>query len=226
MTITPGVTGYGVKPRAFVDPPAKTHTQDELRTQRRKFVYRPLRYGADFDLTAEVRAIVGPVADKLTGEPCPASSGYVEAAEAIVEAVRGLCDTAIEMVNEAKVARVGYTDRKRARAALRSLHAVAPPEITRAALIDGSWQTGVIDMAAPLSGPLADLLGRATPSASDTLVESLRVLDRAAADLDHRIDKAAFYRSQNPTATTTTANDTEAARRTLAALGIRMEDNQ
>ncbi|QTI66871.1 hypothetical protein [Gordonia polyisoprenivorans] len=226
MTISTGATGYGVRPRTFEDPPAKSHTQDELRAQRRKFVYRPLRYGADFDLAAEVHAVVGPVADKLTGEPCPASAGYVGAAQAVVEAVAQLCDTTIEMVNDRKVARVGYTDRDRARRALRTLHAVAPPEITRAALIDGSWQTGVVDMAAPLSGPLADLLSRATPSASDTLVESLRALDRAAADLDHRIDKAAFYRSQNPTATTTTADDPEAARRTLADLGIDMEANQ
>lgn len=68
MTIAPGVTGYGVRPRTFVDPPAKTHTQDELRAQRRKFVYRPLRYGADFDLAAEAApsSALSPTSSRLS----------------------------------------------------------------------------------------------------------------------------------------------------------------
>lgn len=71
----------------------KIATHEELRAHRRKFVYRPLLYDADFHLTAEVRAIVGPVAQKLATEPCPASSGYVDAVEAFVEAVAHLLYT-------------------------------------------------------------------------------------------------------------------------------------
>lgn len=218
MTIAPGVTGYGVKPRAFFDPPAKTFSQDEKRARRRRHL--PVSYGRDLDLTAEIRGVIRPVADRLT------TAGLIGDVDEIAEAARELCVTCADLLNDAKISRIDYTSRNRARAALKTLTKQPVPEISRVALSDGSWPEVLADMAAPLSGPLADLLGRANPSASDQVVEALRLLDRAAPDLDRRVDRTLLFRQQNHHVPAHTDDDTDAARRTLADLGIGMEDNQ
>ncbi|MGC5245566.1 hypothetical protein ACPXB3_01335 [Gordonia sp. DT219] len=219
MTITPGVTGYGVKPRAFFDPPAKTFSQDEKRARRRRHL--PVSYGRDFDLAAEIHGVIRPVANRLT------AAGLVADVDEIGEAVRELCVICADLLNDAKISRIDYTSRSRARAALKTLTKQPVPEISRAALADGSWPDMLADMAAPLSGSLADLLGRANPSASDQVVEALRLLDRAVLDLDRRIDRAMLFRSQNPHAPSQSErDDPEAARRTLADLGIQMKAHQ
>lgn len=218
MTITPGVTGYGVKPRAFFDPPAKIFSQDEKRARRRRHL--PVSYGRDFDLATEVRGVLEPVAHKLT------AAGLVAEVDEIAEAVQELCDTCAALLNDAKVSRVDYASRSRARAALKTLTKQPVPEISRAALADGSWPDLLVDMAEPLSEPIAGLLGRANPSVSDQVVEALRLLDRAALDLDRRVDRTLLFRQQNHHVPAHTDDDTDAARRTLADLGIDMEANQ
>lgn len=89
----------------------------------------------------------------------------------------------------------------------------------------------LIGLTRPLSGPLSDLLGRQVtdrrglPSVSDELVDALRTLDCAVLDLDRKIDRARSYRDQNRHAAAA-ANpnaDAEAARATLAELGIGIE---
>ncbi|MFZ2528753.1 MAG: hypothetical protein WAX14_14055 [Rhodococcus sp. (in: high G+C Gram-positive bacteria)] len=60
---------------------------------------------------------------------------------------------------------------------------------------------------------------------SDELVDALRTLDCAVLDLDRKIDRARSYRDQNRHAAAA-ANpnaDAEAARATLAELGIGIE---
>lgn len=211
-------TGYGVRPRIYVDPPAVAHTQAEKRARRRRHL--PVSYGRDFDLAAEVRGVLEPVAHKLT------AAGLVAEADEIAEAVRELCDTCAALLNDAKVSRVDYASRSRARAALKTLTKQPVPEFSRVALSDGSWTDTLADMAAPLSDPLAGLLGRANSSASDQVVEALRLLDRAALDLDRRVDRTLLFRQQNHHVPARTDDDPEAARRTLADLGIDMEANQ
>ncbi|MFT4126121.1 MAG: hypothetical protein QM662_07800 [Gordonia sp. (in: high G+C Gram-positive bacteria)] len=210
-------TGYGVRPRIYVDPPTKTYTQDEKRDRRRRHL--PVSYGRDFDLATEVRGVLEPVANKLT------AAGLVAEVDEIAEAVRELCVTCADLLNDARVSRVDYASRSRARAALKTLTKQPVPEIPRVALSDGSWTDMLADMAAPLSGPLADLLGRANPSVSDQVVEALRLLDRAALDLDRRVDRTLLFRQQNHHVPARPDDDTDAARRTLADIGIDMEAN-
>lgn len=222
--IVTGATGYGVRRREFIDPPPKTYSQDELRDRRRKHL--PIQLDAAFDLTEELRAVLGAAEAKLASEPCPGTPGYQEVVTAISGAVEQLCDRVADLLNEAKVAKVRDADRPRARAALKALAAKPAPEITRAALIESRWAAPLTDLAQTLSAPLSDLLGRQAadrrglPSASDELIDALRGLDRAVLDLNHRIDRARSYRDQNRHTNPNPNADTEAARATLAELGI------
>ncbi|GAB2671977.1 hypothetical protein GCM10027169_37230 [Gordonia jinhuaensis] len=212
-------TGFGVRPRIFLDPPAKTFSQDEKRTRRRRHL--PVRYGRDLGLTDEIRGVIRPVADRLT------AAGLIGDVDEIAEAVRELCVTCADLLNDAKISRIDYASRSRARAALKTLTKQPVPEISRAALADGSWPDMLADMSEPLSAPLANLLGRANPSVSDAVVEALRLLDRAVLDLDRRIDRTLLFRSQNPHAPSQSErDDPEAARATLADLGVQLEDNR
>lgn len=227
-TVT-GATGYGVRRREFIDPPPTTYSQDELRDRRRRHL--PIQLGATFDLGEELRAILGAAEAKLATEPCPGTPGYQEAVTAISDSVQELCDRVGDLINEAKVAKVRDTDRPRARAALKALAAKPTPEVTRQLLIEGTWADPLASLAQPLSAPLSDLLGRQSDSrrglatVSDEVVDALRSLDRAVRALTLRIDRARSYRSQNRHAAAA-ANpnaDTEAARATLAELGIGIE---
>lgn len=227
--IVTGATGYGVLRREFIDPPPTTYSQAELRLRRRRHL--PVSYGRDFDLTEELRAILGAAEAKLATEPCPGHSNYIESVSAISDSVRELCDRVGDLINEAKVSRVRDTDRPRARAALKALAAKPSPEVTRQSLIEGTWSDPLALLAQPLSGPLSDLLSRQVTdrrglaSVSDELIDALRSLDRVVLDLDRRIDRARSYRDQNRHAAAA-ANpnaDAEAARATLAELGIGIE---
>lgn len=100
------------------------------------------------------------------------------------------------------------------------------PTITAELLADGSWVTGLVD----LTRHNSDLLGRQAadrrnaPTVSNTIFDTLRVLDRAALTLNRRIDKSEFCRSQRPTPTDVAHHDAQSARDTLRELGI--ETNQ
>ena len=64
------------------------------------------------------------------------------------------------------------------------------------------WAAVLTGHAAPYCGPLSDLLSRAAPpdtrrgapTVSETLVDALRVLDQAAINAEHSLDRAAFFR--------------------------------
>ncbi|OPX14315.1 hypothetical protein [Gordonia sp. i37] len=224
--VVTGATGYGVRRREFIDAPTPNYSQDELRDRRRKHL--PIQLDAAFDLGEELRAVLGAAEAKLATEPCPGTPGYIESVTAISGAVEELCDRARNLVHAAKVSRVRDTDRPRARAALKALAAKPAPEITRAALIECRWAQPLTNLAASISGPLSDLLGRQSDSrrglasVSDELIDALRSLDRTVLDLHRRIDRARSYRAQNMHAAAA-ANpnaDAEAARATLAELGI------
>lgn len=225
--VVTGATGYGVRRREFIDPPPKTYSQDELRDRRRKHL--PIQLDATFDLGQELRSILVAAEAKLSTEPCPGHSNYIESVAAISGAVEELCDRARDIIHETKVARVGEPDRGRARAALRALSTTQPPEITRAALIESRWAQPLTDLARPISGPLSDLLGRQSDSrrglatVSDEVVDALRSLDRTVLDLDRKIDRARSYRDQNRHAVAASGPNPDDARRVLAELGIGIE---
>lgn len=222
--VVTGATGYGIRRREFIDPPPTTYSQAELRLRRRRHL--PVSYGRDFDLTEELRAILGAAEAKLATEPCPGHSNYIESVTAISDSVRELCDRVGDLINEAKVSRVRDTDRPRARAALKALAAKPAPEITRAALIESRWAQPLTDLARPISGALSDLLGRQSDSrrglatVSDEVVDALRSLDRTVLDLDRKIDRARSYRDQNRHAAAASGPNPDDARRVLAELGI------
>ena len=222
--IVTGATGYGVRRREFIDPPPKTYSQAELRLRRRRHL--PVTLDATFDLTEELRAVLGAAEAKLSAEPCPGTPGYQEAVTAISDGVTELCDRARDIIHETKVAKVRDTDRPRARAALAAFTTTAVPEVTRQSLIESRWAQPLTDLARPITGPLSGLLGRQVtdrrglPSVSDELVDALRGLDRAVLDLDRRIDRARSYRAQNCHAVAASGPNPDDARQVLAELGI------
>ncbi|MDV7174230.1 hypothetical protein R4144_12760 [Gordonia amicalis] len=209
--------------------PARTepivYSQTEQRTRRRNRV--PVALDGRFDLGVEVAAILGPVAEVVAAEPSPGS--YLAATDEVIEAtfaaVSRLADLLADRDARGQLDAVRPDDRGRARRALRAL---APhptrPTLTRADLVAGSWAATLADMARPFTEPLADYLGRTVspdgePSAvSDTVVEALREIDRAALSLTRRAERAAFYRAE--CAAPPTKPEADRHRETLRELGI------
>ncbi|RPA20004.1 hypothetical protein [Gordonia sp. OPL2] len=95
-------------------------------------------------------------------------------------------------------------------------------------LADGSWAPTLVDLARRDADALAHLLGhqnknrRGGETASDTVIEALRALDRAALDTHRRIDRSDFFRSQfgDTSRRPTQPSDAQMARDVLAELGI------
>ncbi|WP_341267049.1 hypothetical protein [Gordonia malaquae] len=212
--------------------PARTepivYDQTEQRARRRNRL--PVALDGRFDLTVELAAILGPVAEVVAAEPSPGA--YLATTDEVVDAtfaaVSTLADLLADRGARGQLDAVRPDDRGRARRALRAL-APRPtrPTLTRDDLAGGSWAATLADMARPFAEPLADYLGRAVspdgePSAvSDTVVEALRGIDRAALSLTRRAERAAFYRRE--CATSTPRSEADQHRETLRELGIEAE---
>ena len=163
-------------------------TQDEQRERRRQRL--TVHLDGRFDLTAEVAAIVHPVAYQVSRPARP--EVMLRDVDAVGDAVAEVVHVAAGLIAESKAA----DDRTRRLAA--DL-AVRPrqPVITDEQIISGSWSGAMVAYAEQVAGDLAALLDRAlppdaeglrgNPSASARVVAALRILDRAARDLDRRI---------------------------------------
>ncbi|MEZ0341760.1 hypothetical protein ACAG25_17475 [Mycobacterium sp. pV006] len=203
------------------------YTQDELRQRRRAGLLH--RYTRAFDLTAEVVAIVSPLAARASYLP---PGACWREADAVAAAVHELTHVVVGLIAERdarrKTAHLPYE--KRAYAVRRLVDLAerpALPEIGDDALASGAWAATLIALTEPYRAQLADVLAHALPpgatrgarSASERLEAALRVVDTAALTLDRLLDRAERGREQRrqqaPPPT-----DTERARAELATLGI------
>ncbi len=202
-------------------------TQDQQRERRRAHQVHTL--DGEFDLAAEVRAITEPVATALAAEPGSTGRAAREAVAAIASAVADLCAVAGDLVSAGRTAGLEYGQRRQAEAALKAVTHRPAPAISEAELSAGSWAATLTEFAGPLSGPLADVLGRAArdparlPVESERVIEALRAVDRATLTLRRKIDAAREWRRNLPTRPVATADD-EQARRLLDTLGVEHAD--
>lgn len=216
------------KDRGRTDHAAK---QAEQRERRRKRL--DVRYGEHFDLLVEVHDIAAPLADRVTAEPSPLS--FRADVLDLADAVHGLVVVVFDLVTTAdarrRTADLPQKDRARAVAALCELaERPQPPEpLSDGMISSGLWVAEVLcSHVGPHAGKLSDLLSRALPpgtrrgllSVSETLVEALRVVDRAALALERHLDRAAFDRKTLRPKPKTVQPDPRAE---LAALGIDLE---
>lgn len=210
-------------------PAAPVYSQDEQRDRRRRWLR--VHYREQFDLTAEVSAIVGPLAEPLSALPRPLA--LRRDVDAVTDAVHELVSTVVGMLAESK-----HPDplahARTARAVADLAQRPNEPRVSDEQLCDGAWAAVLVSHVAPHRDDLAGFLGRALApndprlakqdSASERLEAALRVLDMAALDLARRIPKAARYQAlpsiESRNAARRAAYDAERARRQLAKMGI------
>jgi hypothetical protein len=213
----------------------QTDHTDQTDQRRRRRASMPVTYDGDFDLCAEIAAIVDPLAQRIAAAPQPHlfRSRVLELADAAHELVSTVVGWLAEFDARAKTAHLAHDSGKR-RDAMTTLVDLAQrpalPEITNAALADRSWAARLIEMAAPSTEPLAALLSRSwppnaealrgRPSRSERLTERLRAVDRAALALQRRLDWAESL-PPAPLRPTEAAR-TEQARAELAAMGVEL----
>lgn len=187
-------------------------------------------YRGDFDLAAEVSAILSPLADQVALLPNPfAMRPKVDDA---ANAVHELLSTVVGMLSESP-----HLDNEAHARTARAVRDIAqrphPPQISDEQLISGRWAALLVKHVAVHSNDLAAFLGRALPpnhphlkgaSASERLEAALRVLDTAALDLARLIPKVARHQALPSIEAVNAANkarqDRERAERALAKMKI------
>lgn len=188
--------------------------QDEQRRRRRQHL--GVVYAGEFDLTAEVAAICGPLARRVAHRPEPLAFRHYVAE--LTDAVHAATGTIVGWLAELDARRatehLAAEPGKRAHAVRRYVDLAqrpTPPTLTDNALATGSWSAALATMTAPVGVQLADLLARAFPpgddrlrgtvSRSDHLVTLLReTVDRAALSLARRLDWAESQPAPRPAA--------------------------
>jgi hypothetical protein len=200
----------------------RRYDQAEARQRRRSRL--PLTLPGGWSLAAEVAEIVGPLAERVAAVPDP-SRFWWRWVDDVALAVHGVVHAAVGVLAEADARRrtrhLAADDRGRSIRALVDL-AERPelPDITDAALADGSWAAALTALAEPYSADLSGLLGRAaSPAVSDRIVAALREVDAAAHELDCRLTRNEAARATKRAKAAIPTN-ADRARAELAALGI------
>jgi hypothetical protein len=192
-----------------------------------------VHYDGQFDLAAEVSAIVGPLATSLSALPRPGE--LRRDVDSMADAVHELVTVVVGLLAEFKHAdRAAHA--RIARAVADLAQRPTEPQISDAQLCDGSWATLLVSHVAPYAADFAAVLGRALPpehpqllrsghqSASERLETALRALDLAALDMSRRIPKAARYQGlpsmESRNAARRAERDAQRARNQLAKMGI------
>ncbi|ODR00345.1 hypothetical protein BST27_29665 [Mycobacterium intermedium] len=175
------------------------YSQDQQRERRRQWLR--VHYRGDFDLTAEVAAIVNPLAAQVAALPRPLV--LRPKIDEVADAVHELISTVVGMLAESR--QLDSAAHARTVRAVRDLaQRPTAPLITDEHIGSGRWAAILVEFVAPFNGDLAALLGRALPphhpktnglSASERLEAALRVLDTPAHDLAFLIPKAARRQS-------------------------------
>lgn len=145
-------------PRTVTPAPQPTYIQAEQRQRRRQWLR--IVYRGEFDLTAEVRDILEPLAQQAAALPRPAA--LRPEADAVADAVHQLLSTAIGMLAESRKLTADAHHRT-ARAARDLAQRPREPQIGGEHLADGTWAALLAGHVKPHAGDLADYLGRALP---------------------------------------------------------------
>lgn len=213
--------------------PPFRYSQAELRARRRAGLTVG-HHDGDWSLAREIAEVVVPLADRIAAADRPSRFGHSSAsvlwlAEAVHELVHELVGWVAERDARAKTAHLKDEPGKR-HYAMTTLVDLAQrpalPEITSAALEDGSWAGQLIALADDIDAPFAAMLAQAYPpgapglrgreSRSEQLARLLsRTLDSAALALERRLDRdaRADHRPVPPTD----------PRAELAALGVQTD---
>jgi hypothetical protein len=228
MTVHAQNRTYSASAAAAQRPPRR-YTQAENRQRRN--VGHLTRNGGDFSAVREIAEVVEPSAARITTLTAPLRVrrqvlDYADAAHEFVGTVSGWLAVQDAYAKSAHLA--NEPDKRRAAVTLILDLTPRPvlPEITDAAILDGTWAAAVTAMAETVDGPLAALLARSWPpnanelrgqiSRSERLDRLLReTVDRASIALDRAIERAESQPA--PTSTAPIAADPRAE---LAALGI------
>lgn len=230
-------------PQANAPQSPRQYGQAELRARRRAGLTVG-HYGGGWSLAREVAEVVCPLAERIAAAHRPArfSRSPVSVswlAEEVHEAVGVLVGWVAERDARAKTAHLADEPGKR-RYAMTTLVDLAQrpalPEITDVALEDGSWAGQLVALADGIDAALADLLShayppgapglRGQPSRSEQLAGLLgRTLDRAALELERRLDRdaQAHHAQTSPAQTSPAPTETDRARAELAALGVQTD---
>jgi hypothetical protein len=183
---------FGLPNVEFPQPVARERRRRQLRTN----------YGADFDLVAEVREIVSPLAAQVSevlAGPIVLRDTSVDGKPLALHAEVQAVATAVHELRNAVVELLARDKQISAQARARLSAAVGadPPYVTDEQLRSGAWVAALTGHVGPLAGDLAALLGRSAATAtagcvssvSESLVEALRPLDSAALSLARRVPK-------------------------------------
>ncbi|MFD6677655.1 hypothetical protein ACFWDA_25260 [Rhodococcus zopfii] len=202
-----------------------TRDQDEQRQRRR--THRIVVYTGTFDLTAEVEAVLSPLAARpeIARYPQVVSELTVAVHEAVLDLGRLLAE------RDARRRTADLADDTRGRATdliVAARPRPACPTIDRDALVSGSWSSDLVEHAAPLTEPLRAYLAAALPpgatgraaSVSERVVDALRPLDRAAADAARRLDRLEATRAASVPDLPDDLRRLNATQTELDALGI------
>lgn len=201
----------GAAPTAAAAPTLLPADQTEQRQRRRAWL--AVHYDHRFDLAAEIRCIIAPLAAEVARLPRPL---------AMRAEVDNIADAAHEVLSTV-VGILAESSRLDASATARTMQAVrdlaqrpTEPILTDEQIASGAWAAQLISHVAPHSDDLAGYLGRALPpghprllnnlSASERIEAALRVLDLAAHDLQQRIPKVADYQALPSMAEVNAAN--------------------
>ncbi|MGU3501896.1 hypothetical protein [Mycobacterium sp. C31M] len=195
--------------------PAPVYSQDQLRTRRRAGF--ATTYDGTFDLAAEVAAICLPLAKRATrlGDPGDLTRGPAKMfgphVDAMVDAIHGELIAGGVVAWFAEIDALEHLkrtspqlDSATSRQAVRLLVDMTPrplaPLVGPADIASGRWATALVELAAPHTAPLADLLARSwRPGApelrgrlsrSERLCDLLRDVDTAAHEFNLRIERA------------------------------------
>jgi hypothetical protein len=211
-------------------------TQSECREARR--TGRRFEWPREFDVAAEVSEITEPLAALAAevDDPASLSAAVASLVGAVHESVVEFADMIARSDAAARTRNVPVDQRGTARRLVRELAAPPPPRpvITQAAIKAGSWAQVLTELARPYAAPLATLLGagvvlRGDESVSEKLEEALTRIDRAALNLERRIDRVqvaalrhAETLARGPAVAVPADDKADKARAELSRLGVRI----
>ncbi|WP_280332885.1 hypothetical protein [Nocardia wallacei] len=168
----------------------RDHRADSLEVQRdRRRAHLTVELDERFTLSAEVAAIFGDVAARLSAVPDPAR--WVGRLDRVLRA------DAVAQQQDWQAANTAL------KAIARIVHMPAPevPTVGAEAIADGSWLAALVDACRPLDEPLSVHLVRETQYREQTrtarkiepepspILDHLRTLDRAAKELDRELSR-------------------------------------
>ncbi|UGQ43400.1 hypothetical protein [Rhodococcus aetherivorans] len=178
-------------------------TQDEQRERRRQHL--AIVYTGTFDLTAEIEAVLAPLARR----PEVASYPHIvrELTVSVHELVLDLGKLLVERDARRRTAALeAGTQGRMTDLIVAAWERPECPTIDRDALVSGAWSSVLVEHVRPLTEPVKDYLAHAHPpgatgnkaSVSERVEAALRTVDRAVRETERRLDHRETSRTEAP----------------------------